>query len=295
MDTSKTNSGKAFDQTLTENANAPGIRKRAETWAEHLRTRVSNGDTGNEVEYEETDPLGNFYVREWHRLQALFTPEYRPKTFQSFAEAVRAKQIDQLDWDRWMDLKRMIEPPVQHAKNGRPKGSWELTLTYSPKWYQDDLEAQEAFRTAERKLLRTYADELEFYRSVGEFTSDGRAHLHILYRLGSGGKFTDKNLRRFYPHWNPKIKVGKGNQGGHHAVCKSVSDYHGYIQKELKTAWHDYTHNHANDTQGSPSPRGVLEGLIPEDHQSLEEHPGREVPSSPRSQGGGHHRQASYE
>lgn len=245
MDSTMTSSGKASDQTLTEDAYAPGIQNRAESWPEYLRARIAKGDTGNEPEYEETDPFGNQAIRDWHRLSALF--KVRPNTFPELKRQIATGAINETEWDLWMTLKGMIEPPIQRAKNGRPKGAWELTLTYSPKWYQDDLEAQEAFRTAERKLLRTYADELELYRSVGEYTKDGRAHLHILYRLGSGGKFTDKNLRRFYPHWNAKIKVGKGNQGGHHAICESVSDYAGYIEKDLNT-WHKYEHTpNAND------------------------------------------------
>lgn len=236
----------ACDPSLTEHANAPGISNEAESWADYLRRRIANGDTGEEPTDE---PYGDHLIREWHRLSAKFAT--RPQSFPDLRRAISIGVIDQDEWDHWVYLKHLIEPPQARAKNGRPKGAWELTLTYSPKWYQDDLEAQEAFRTAERKLLKYYRDELEQYRSVGEYTSDGRAHLHILYRLGSGGKFTDKNLRRAYPHWNTKIKVGKGNQGGHHAPAKSVADLYGYIEKELTTAWHDYTHNHADDTASS--------------------------------------------
>lgn len=162
------------------------------------------------------------------------------------------------DFEFWMDLRRHFEPPVAKTKNGRPKGTWELTLTYSPKWFQDDTEAQEAFKKAEHRLLKYYADELELYRSVGEFTKDGRAHLHIIYRLGSGGKFTDKNLTRAYPKWNAKKIIGKGNQGGQHAICQSASDYAGYIEKHLDNAWHHYEHKHANDNSRTQASPGVL-------------------------------------
>lgn len=122
--------------------------------------------------------------------------------------------------------------------NGKHMGAWELTLTYSPAWYQDDAEAQSALRLAVDRLMRYYREELETFRAVGEFTKDNRAHLHIFYRLASGGKITDKNLNRAYPHWNPKVKVGKGNQGGHHAPVISISDYSGYIEKDLETSWY---------------------------------------------------------
>lgn len=239
MDTTETNSGKAADPILTEDAYAPGKSYRAtETWGEFLR------DTEREIDME-TDPWGAHLRQEWTRLSTKF--QTRPTTFPELKRQIATGAIDETEWDMYVLLKNQMEPPATRAKNGRHKGSWELTLTYSPKWYQDDDEAQDAFRTAERKLLKYYAHELELYRSVGEYTTDGRAHLHILYRLGSGGKFTDKNLRRAYPHWNTKIKVGKGNQGGHHAPCKSVSDYSGYMEKELTTAWHNYSHKNADD------------------------------------------------
>lgn len=239
MDYSETDFGKASDQTLTEDAHAPGKTNRAtETWGEFLRNPDSEVD-------ELTDPWGAYLRKEWTRLNTKF--QTRPTTFPELKRQITTGHIDETEWDLYTALKNRVDPPAGKAKNGRHKGSWELTLTYSPKWFQDDLEAQDAFRTAERKLLKYYADDMELYRSVGEYTADGRSHLHILYRLGSGGKFTDKNLRRAYPHWNTKIKVGKGNQGGHHAPCKSVSDYAGYIEKELTTAWHNYSHKNADD------------------------------------------------
>jgi len=135
------------------------------------------------------------------------------------------------------------------AKNGRPKGTWELCFTYSPKWYQDDIEAQSALIKAETKLLKYYKDELQLYRSVGEYTKDGRAHLHIIYRLDNGGKFTDKNLTRAYPNWNAKKLVGKGNQGGHHAPVANVADYSGYMEKDIEKSWHVYDITDASDTE----------------------------------------------
>lgn len=134
---------------------------------------------------------------------------------------------------------------VRKQKNHKDTGPRELTLTYSPKWFQDDIEAQAAFRLAETRLLKYYKDELLIYKSVGEYTKDGRAHLHIMYHLRNGLKFTDKNIKRAYPHWNAKIKVGLGNQGGHHALVKSVSDLSGYLEKDLDTAWYVYEHKNA--------------------------------------------------
>lgn len=216
---------KASTQTLTVEAYYEGI-----------------GQEGNGQNQQDPDHWGDWLRRTYDELKPRFASQ--SWTWDKFKKLSRDERDD---FDFWMDLRRHFEPPVAKTKNGRPKGTWELTLTYSPKWFQDDTEAQEAFKKAERRLLKYYADELELYRSVGEFTSDRRAHLHIIYRLGSGGKFSDKNLTRAYPKWNAKIKVGKGNQGGHHAICESASDYAGYIEKHLDSAWHQYEHKHAYD------------------------------------------------
>lgn len=141
---------------------------------------------------------------------------------------------------------------LKKAKNNREMGPRELTLTYSPKWEGfSDEHAQEIFRQAEERLLKYYRHELIQYRSVGEYTKAGCSHLHIMYTLSNGGKFTDKNIQRAYSKWN-----AKKCQGGHHSLVKSVSDFAGYLEKSLKDNWHFYEHNHApsqNSTLPPPS------------------------------------------
>lgn len=135
--------------------------------------------------------------------------------------------------------------PKETHKNRKPKGTHELTLTWSDKWGSKE-DAEKALTLAVERLTKYYKDELELFRAVGELTKSGQPHIHIIYRLVSGSGFTDKNLTRAYPHWNSKIKVGKGNQGGHHSICESVSDYAGYIEKHLDTAWFQYDINNAH-------------------------------------------------
>lgn len=151
--------------------------------------------------------------------------------------------------------KRKLAEASAHrkAKNGKHKGSWELTLTYSPTWYQDDDEAQADLRRALDRLMRYYKSELVELVAVGEFTKDRRAHLHVYYQLENGGKMTDKNLQRAYPHWNSKIKVGKGNQGGHHAPVQVESDYRGYIEKDLEDSWFHLTYPNAQENVSQES------------------------------------------
>jgi len=111
-------------------------------------------------------------------------------------------------------------------------------LTYSPKWF-DDLEARLRMTKAIDKLMKYYKDEITTLRAVGEVGTNGLSHIHCFYKLRGGLKITDKNFKRAWPHWNPKKKLGWGFEGGHHAAVKTESDFLGYIEKDLDTAWID--------------------------------------------------------
>lgn len=254
--------------TMTENGKASTQSLTGEAYDE------GKGQEGNSVD---PDAWGD-WMREHYEtvLKPKWSAWYKDNKG-SWESWTRLKYDEKQDWEFYLLLQKQFDPLPDKAKNGRPKGTWELTLTYSPKWYQDDTEAQEAFKQAERRLLKYYVDELELYRSVGEFTRDGRAHLHIIYRLGSGGKFTDKNIRRAYPHWDAKKVVGKGVQGGHHAICESASDYAGYIEKHLNTAWHHYEHNHAVQSSQAHTASRVLEGQHWQAGQGTQGRPSNEV------------------
>lgn len=70
-----------------------------------------------------------------------------------------------------------------------------------------------------------------------------------MYHLRNGGKFTDKNLTRAYPHWKPK-----SNKGGHHSLVRKTSDFEGYIEKDLEEAWWDFTYTANADDPSHPTP-----------------------------------------
>jgi len=123
---------------------------------------------------------------------------------------------------------------VTHA--GYQLGAREFTLTYSPKWFSDN-EAKAKMIMAIEKLCKYYRDEIVQLRAVGEVGTNGLSHIHCFYKLRGGLKITDKNFKRAWPHWNPKIKLGSGFEGGHHACVKSESDFMGYIDKDVETAW----------------------------------------------------------
>lgn len=127
----------------------------------------------------------------------------------------------------------------QNADNARAKlGPWEFTLTYSPAkhgWSAD--EAKDAMRTAIERLTRYYREELEEFHAVGEYTQAGAPHVHAWYKLGGGRRMTTKSFRRAYPIWNERAKLGRGHEGGHHEPVKRTSDFAGYVEKHLETAW----------------------------------------------------------
>lgn len=160
-----------------------------------------------------------------------------------------------------MQRKRTLHE--QNRANAKSQlGTWEFTLTYSPKkhgWLASD--AEDAMRTAIERLARYYADEIEEFHAVGERTQAGQPHVHAWYRLRGGRKMTTKNMRRAYPIWNERHKLGTGHEGGHHAPVKRTADFAGYIEKDLDTAW--LIHNTTNE----PRPE---EASVPEEE---DDHP----------------------
>lgn len=140
---------------------------------------------------------------------------------------------------RKMDYnERLITEKRQSRKAhaGHELGAREFTLTYSPK-LMDDAEARAKMIVAIDKLCRYYSEEIVELRAVGEVGSNGLSHVHCFYKLKGGVKITDKNFKRAWPLWNPKKKLGRGFEGGHHATVREESDFRGYIDKDAAFAW----------------------------------------------------------
>lgn len=118
-------------------------------------------------------------------------------------------------------------------------GAREFTLTYSPQWFGDE-EARRKMILAVCRLTKYYARELVNFHAVGEVGENGLSHIHGWYELQGGRKITDKNFKRAYPHWNPKKKLGKGFEGGHHATIGRISNFHAYMEKDVENSWYVY-------------------------------------------------------
>lgn len=157
-------------------------------------------------------------------------------------------------FSKWIAERDKTTARAQHARELGPR---EFTFTYTPSWFADDEEAQRAMASAIEKLTRYYKDEIIEFHAIGEFTRDGRSHVHAWYHLHGGRKITDKNFKRAYPRWNPKRKLGKGFEGGHHATIERTSDFAGYAEKHLEEAWLNVNITNAEDHQEPSSPQNV--------------------------------------
>jgi len=147
---------------------------------------------------------------------------------------------------------------------GYELGAREFTLTYSPKW-MNDAQARTEMTQAMNKLVKYYEGSIVKLRAVGEVGSNGLSHIHCFYKLQRGLKITDKNFKRAWEYWNPKKKLGKGFEGGHHATVKEEADFLGYIDKDILTSWFEINISDAD------IPNGPQTSAQSEEEQSDEE------------------------
>lgn len=186
---------------------------------------------------------------EYFELQDLRDPTgIGPKyyNFDSPSERVRKMDrflylIDKVDhqviYDYYeQELKRLKASKVLNV-NRYELGAREFTFTYSPKWF-DDAEARLQMSSAIQKICKYYKDEIIQLRAVGEVGTNGLSHIHCFYKLRGGLKITDKNFKRAFKMWNPRVKQGPtGHQGGHHATVRNEADFQGYIDKDIENSW----------------------------------------------------------
>jgi len=98
--------------------------------------------------------------------------------------------------------------------------------------------------------MKYYRNEICELEVVGEVTKKGNSHIHGYYLLDGGKKITDKNFNRAYNFWNPKKKLDRGHEGGHHEVVKGESNFKGYIDK-CPDAWYKFSYLREEHTNAS--------------------------------------------
>lgn len=139
---------------------------------------------------------------------------------------------------RFETLKSLKKTKCKHAFH--ELGPREFTLTYSPKWFDDD-KARLHMKTAIDRLIKYNGHVIKQFRAVGEFAS--QSHVHCFYELEGGLKIPDKHFKRAYPWWDTKVKTSRtGHQGGHHALVQDVGNFKSYIEKDIDDAWLDISH-----------------------------------------------------
>lgn len=169
---------------------------------------------------------------------------------QRFRQILDGADCTDEEWRKLSDTHmfeiRKWKKSVMRTHAGHALGAREFTLTYSPNWMNDD-EARMKMRIAISKLCKYYKDEIVELRAVGEVGQNGLSHVHCFYKLLGGLKMTDKNFKRAWSYWDPKKKLQRGFQGGHHAEVKNEADFKGYIDKDADTAWMDVSKPDASD------------------------------------------------
>lgn len=176
------------------------------------------------------------YISLWQMSSRMCTSRDMLKGTEIIAEKVDMEASLQFQ-ESYLRKQREQAKKSNHA--GHELGAREFTLTYSPKWF-DDNTARDLFRKAIDKLIKYYHDDIISLRAVGEVGSNGLSHVHCFYKIRGGLKITDKNFKRAYKYWNPKKVTSRtGHEGGHHANVRNESDFQGYIDKDVDEAWLD--------------------------------------------------------
>lgn len=228
--TTMINSGKSLPQSLTEDSSAPGMP---------LPYRGQHPEDCTLRVAKRWSDIGFLNMRSWIE-QLAYWERIKACTYPYNCDRCIDLENDFI-YSRKQHALAMVNLQFDKAQAKKRElanlGPREFTLTYSQHWYDDDTDAQNAMRCAVEKLTRYYKDEIIEFHAIGEFTRAGRSHVHGWYNLIGGRKITDKNFKRAWKHWNPKRKLNRGFEGGHHETINRVSDFAGYTEKHLEEAW----------------------------------------------------------
>lgn len=120
-------------------------------------------------------------------------------------------------------------PPGKHVGNGKPKGMFAFTITASDSDGKNKYDMMDAVR----KIMKQKTCPVEKYIWYLEEKEDGRhPHIHGVYRTANNGQIHTKVFKRYWPIWDPEVKLGAGFRGGYHKPVDSELSYVEYIEKD---------------------------------------------------------------
>lgn len=163
-------------------------------------------------------------------------------------EAAKDSTFDgRKDYNKWID--RLIEhykyeeavgyigepphtpmpKPGSHEGNGKPKGLFAFTLTFSP----TDGKNIEDLKHAAEMILNQKTCPVKRYAWYLETKDNGQhPHIHGIYETDSGGQIYTKVFKRYWSIWDPKTKLGAGFRGGYHKSVDFSVAYGEYLSKD---------------------------------------------------------------
>lgn len=229
--------GKAATVSLTEQTKEGARAERAKYLDPFHRLYVDLGYLDTDEAFELQDMSGGYFGPKLYKWETTNERIAKNSRFDELLAKIDLQRIR----DHWHhEYEKVKSSRTKHATHDL--GAREFTLTYSPTWFSDE-EARRQMRRAIERICKYYKDgdqRIIQLRAIGEVGSNGLSHVHCFYKLLGGVKITDKNFKRAYPPWDPKIKQGpSGHKGGHHANVKHDADFLGYIEKQADTAWLD--------------------------------------------------------
>lgn len=119
--------------------------------------------------------------------------------------------------------------PGTHEGNGKPKGLFAFTLTFSPTDGKNEYDLTHAVE----RIMNQETCPVKRYSWYLEKKQDGNhPHIHGVYETHSGGQIYTKVFKRYWSIWDPKTKLGAGFRGGYHKPVDLAVAYKEYISKD---------------------------------------------------------------
>lgn len=159
-------------------------------------------------------------------------------------DCIVCKQLEQVfnfakDGDRLKMLNIIREHLVEEGvipDQGAPKDTkkYAFTLTAAP---ADGLTPEEMINAVNKIMeqksfpVKEYAWYLE-HKGLDASGQMIHPHIHGMYETESGRRIETKYFQRYWPIWNPKLKLGQGFRGGYHRPVNFRESYANYIAKD---------------------------------------------------------------